>query len=328
MDIVNSESTDDVTFAVDDDEQIQAHKLEGRKSSSEEEDLIHPTREPNLEEKRRMLGKVIEIMTIVSMKNHVYKFGGEARVQRQGGPIGLGLTGEVAECAMIDWDKRLLQKLSGLGIHPALYKRFKDDITILLEKLENGTIYKNGKLEIDDNKKVLDEEKDGEIVTMNVIREIANTIDPMIQFTIDTPGSHENKMLPILDIQACINSSEQNRLDYQFYEKPTKNKKVILFDSAIPSKQKRTILTQECLRRMRNTKVELGSEIQNKHLSEFMMKLKKSGYPSKYRIEILDSAQKAFEKMVKDDKENIKPLYRSREWNSEERKLGKKEQKN
>ena len=66
-------------------------------------------------------------------------------------------------------------------------------------------------------------------------------------------------------------------MDFEFYEKPTKNENVILSDSAIPAKQKRKILTQEC----RNTKVELGKQIQNNLLSQVMIKLKRSGYSAK-----------------------------------------------
>ena len=58
---------------------------------------------------------------------------------------------------------------------------------------------------------------------------------------------------------------------------------VILADAALSSSQKRTILTQECLRRLRNTKIELGKEIQIEHLNNFMLKLKDSGYSVKYR---------------------------------------------
>ena len=70
---------------------------------------------------------------------------------------------------------------------------------------------------------------------------------------------------------------------------------------------------------MRNTKVELGEEIRNVHLNNFMLKLKNSGYSAKFRKEVLDSASKAFEKMLEDDKKGIKPLFRAREWNKDER---------
>ena len=149
----------------------------------------------------------------------------------------------------------------------------------------------------------------------------------MIAFTFDIPEYHENGKLPILDVQVNINKNEMNRLDFEFYEKPTKNNKVILEDAAISSKQKRTILTQDCLRRLRNTKLELGKEVQNAHLNNYMLKLKNSGYSVKYRAEILDSSLKAFEQIVEDDIKGIKPLYRARDWNEEERKNSKTNKK-
>ena len=162
---------------------------------------------------------------------------------------------------------------------------------------------------------------------MEIIVQIANSIDPMIQLTVETPCNFENCMLPILDVKVQINKEEGNRIDFEFFEKPTKNSKVILANSALNPNAKRTILTQECLRRLRNTKVELGEEIQIKYLNEFMIKLKNSGYNKKYRIEVLDSAMKAFDKMKEDDKNNIKPLYRSRSWNNAERKKSKEMKK-
>ena len=81
-----------------------------------------------------------------------------------------------------------------------------------------------------------------------------------------------------------------------FVEKATKHPKVSLMNSALSFSQKRTILTQECLRILRNTKIELGPEVQKKYLDKFMLKLKISGYDQKFRMEILDSALKAFEK--------------------------------
>ena len=180
---------------------------------------------------------------------------------------------------------------------------------------------------IDLKKKETDKDKSDDEVTIGVIKEIADSIDEMIKFTVDHPSNHENNKLPILDLQVSVNLEKQNRLDYEFYEKPTRNNKVILNNAAISSKQKRTILTQECLRRLRNTKVELGRETQVKYLNEFMLKLKNSGYSIEYRKQILCSAQKAFEEMIKNDKEGIKPLFRGREWNIKERKQQKENNK-
>ena len=49
-----------------------------------------------------MLAKSVEVMIVTSLENHVYQFGNEIRKQKEGGPIGLALTGEIADCYMIE----------------------------------------------------------------------------------------------------------------------------------------------------------------------------------------------------------------------------------
>ena len=266
-----------------------------------------------------MFGKALEILIVTTLKNHVYQFNNQLRIQRNGGPIGLKLTGEVADCVMVEWDKKLNEKLKKVDIKPLVYTRFKDDITVITESVEKGTKLVDGELVMDDHKKMEDERKTDAKVTMDIIVEIANSIDPMIKLTTETPCNFEDEMLPILDVKARINKEECNRVDFEFFEKQTKNSKVILASSALNWRTKRTILTQECLRRLRNTKVELGITTQRKYLNEFMIKLMNSGYDKKFRIEIVNSTMNAFEKILEEDKNETKPLYRSRLWNHEER---------
>ena len=78
---------------------------------------------------------------------------------------------------------------------------------------------------------------------------------------------------------------------------------------------------------MRNTKIELGEEVRNQHLNTFMIKLKNSGYNQKFRIQILNSSMKAFEKMVDEDRKGIKPLFRDNKWKYEERLMTKEQKK-
>ena len=63
---------------------------------------------------------------------------------------------------------------------------------------------------------------------------------------------------------------------------------------------------------MRNTSEKLDSEVLNSYLSRFMLKLKNSGYSSKFRSEIIQSAQNAFNIQLEKDRKGIKPLLRSR----------------
>ena len=104
----------------------------------------------------------------------------------------------------------------------------------------------------------MDLEKRGEEVTMELIVDVAESIDDIVKFTFDVPSKNKNGKIAILDVEVSINRDEGNRIDFEFYEKPSRNDKVILEDSALTASQKRTILTQECLIRLRNTKVELG----------------------------------------------------------------------
>ena len=90
------------------------------------------------------------------MDNHLYQFNNEVRIQTKGGPIGLKLTGEIADCVMIDWDKILLTELKKVGVDPEVYTRFKDDIQIVSEAMEKGSKIVGGKVEIDEGKKEVD----------------------------------------------------------------------------------------------------------------------------------------------------------------------------
>ena len=96
---------------------------------------------------------------------------------------------------------------------------------------------------------------------MTVIKDIAESVDDMISFTFDYPGNHKNGRMAVLDLEVSVNRDKKNKIEFEFYEKPTRNKKVILSNSAIPSKQKRTMLTKECLRRLRNTQIDLGKGV-------------------------------------------------------------------
>ena len=101
---------------------------------------------------------------------------------------------------------------------------------------------------------------------MEIIQSIANSINQMIKLTVETPCNFKDQKITVLDVKVKVNEEENNRIDFEFFEKTTKNPRVILADSALSFSQKRTILTQECLRRLRNTKIELGPEVQKTHL--------------------------------------------------------------
>jgi hypothetical protein len=66
--------------------------------------------------------------------------------------------------------------------------------------------------------------------------------------------------------------------------------------SAIPWNSKRTILTQEVLRILLNCSTDLPWEMAVGHLEQMMARMQYSGYDKKFRIEVLRSALKAYER--------------------------------
>ena len=71
---------------------------------------------------------------------------------------------------------------------------------------------------------------------------------------------------------------------------------------------------------MRNTSREEKAEVKNFFLSEFSLRLQASGYPARFRYQVIEAGIRTFEKQVERDTLGICPLYRPRSYNEEERK--------
>ena len=279
-----------------------------------------PKRSPNKFEIKLLLGLALENLILTCMQNHIYQFNGICRQQAKGGPTGLDLTGLVADIFMLWWDGEFVSQLEHLNIVLDVYGRFKDDCNVITDPISPGTWFDAESKELHfmnpsirkifEEKSEIFENENPEMNTMRVLKEIANSIDPMIEFTVDMPSLHQDHKLPVLDLKVKMNSS--NEIEYEFFKKATKNPHVILASSAISTHQKRSIFVSEALRRLRNTSSKLGPSVQNEHLNRFMLKLKESGYSAKFRAEIVRSAKSAYSKQLERDRSGVKPLFRNK----------------
>ena len=71
-----------------------------------------------------------------------------------------------------------------------------------------------------------------------MIKDIANDVESMIQFTADVPSSYSDKKVPMLDTKVWLNNEDNNKIYYEFYEKPTKSCFVITKQSAMSTRKK------------------------------------------------------------------------------------------
>ena len=183
------------------------------------------------------------------MKNHVYNFDNELRKQREGGAIGLELTGLLARIFMIWWDRRFLQKCNENQVGPEVYKRYVDDSNLLSRPVEPGRTYNGTEIVTDRELEISERNKPADEITMRLMCEIGNSIHESIQLTKDYPSNNPDNKIPILNLKVWTESNEENRTTviYEHYRKEVSTKSMVHYRSAMGMKQKRSILTQELL---------------------------------------------------------------------------------
>ena len=123
------------------------------------------------------------------MSHHYYTIGGNIHRQTEGGAIGSDLTGEEARLYMLLWDNKLVGKCKDLGILMDLYKRYVDDMTIVMRAIGKGWSYNRKKkiLEYSDQQYLKDLSLTPTQKTAAVMVEISNAINGNIQVTLYSP---------------------------------------------------------------------------------------------------------------------------------------------
>ena len=186
-----------------------------RRKKTDDEIWFKPLKSPSETEVKTMVGLVLENIIKISMKNHLYQFANQVRVQENTGPTGYDLTGLVADVYMVWWDERFSQRLLDLKLKTDINVRFKDDLNILTRALPLGAHYcrKNKEMQYAnptfannfqfENKleKEIYESKNRAKITFHVLNKIANDIDSMISFTNDVPENCDDLKMPVLDLK-------------------------------------------------------------------------------------------------------------------------------
>ena len=279
-------------------------------------------RSPGRKQKKRMIGLTLAIGIQACMESHVYKVGDQTYLQKEGGPIGLELTGAVSRAFMWRWDRMYLERVREAGIKMPLYERYVDDSNQVAVVPERGARYdkESKRVIIDESGVKEDEERDERLA--RVLLEIANDIIPCIKMEADWPSKNKDDRLPILDMKVW-NDADGNVL-YGHYEKPMSRKSVLNARSAHPAACKRSVHTQEILRRIMNCSRRLPWEYETAPcITEYMVRMKEAGYSEGYRRRVLIAAIKIYDQKIEDERKGVRPLFRPKTWKKEERKQEK-----
>ena len=287
------------------------------------------TREPNEQEKRRLMAECMRVAVITMMENHAYSFKGETHLQEEGGSIGERFTQALARLVMLDWDRKFLQLASENNIEVIMYKRYIDDVNGVSRALEPGMRWnpEAKKMELAEDQVLDDMQVPADARTVQEIVKMGSSISEMIQLTGECPSGSPGEKMPVLDLSVWMDKDADGdrTVWWQHYRKPVTNTLLMMEKSAMPAKVKRTTLTQEVIRILRNCRLELPWEEKAAMLTEMSTRMKMSGYCEKFREEVIASGVNGFEKMVQVQEAGGRPVNRPRSWEQETRRKKKTE---
>ena len=156
-----------------------------------------------------MLSLALEEAVMACMNSHSYSVANKARVQVQGAPIGLKLSGAVAKVYMVYWCrmyKTILEAatstIPSFRLH--LLKFYVDDQLQVCEELPPGSRLLGGEVV------VVEDEVEGDLVipgdqrTANILKQIANTISNSTVIEVEAPSTNQTGWMPFLDLHSLI----------------------------------------------------------------------------------------------------------------------------
>ena len=166
----------------------------------------------------------------------------------------------------------------------------------------NKTIYNPNSINVNENP---------DTRTARVFKDVANTLENDIKFTVDTPSNSDNGRMPVLDLTMWVS---HKTIEYSFYKKPVSSKFTVLKRSAVTMRTKLDTIFQESLRRLYNVSPRLPWSEKATHLSKFVKTLAMSGYNEEERYNTVKGAIVRYNEMVaKVESGEIESLNRSRE---------------
>ena len=240
-----------------------------------------PARRPGVRQQRRMLALAISHAVYTALSSHTYCVGDDQFLQMSGGPIGLELTGSVSRAYMLRWDKLYLQKVKRVGVEMTLYERYVDDSNQAAEVPLPGSQYsaEQKKVIIDQNLAIHDEDEEERLA--RVLKAIADDVIPEIKMVADFPSNNLDDKMAVLDMKVWMN--RESIIMHEHFEKPLSSKHVMHSESAISASCKRSVHTQEILRRLFNSSRHLDWKTEVAPvLTEYMTCMMTAGYPEQY----------------------------------------------
>ena len=290
--------------------------------SSHDKHWVYPRLTFTDSEKRILLGKALEVATYTLFTNHLYQFGGKYYRQTDGAPIGVRASMSASRVVMGIFDKRLKKIMKDNNLIVKTRLRYVDDLRLVMGLLREGWRWIGDRMvfRMCWQKEERTEKVDLEMKTAGEMKKIMDSIFSNLQFEMETPKMFENNRLPTLDFEMY---TLREKIVYSYYQKPVAKKTLILRKSALGENVKVSSLTQNMIRRMKNTSEDVPDEERRKIVDNFYWQLKISGYSDEQSRKIIKAGLIGYEKLLLKCKQGNAKLHRSAEEGWETRKKKK-----
>ena len=155
------------------------------------------------------------------------------------------------------------EKVQGQDAEQHLHQLYVDDNNAVMEELPPGTRLVDGKFVVMEEMIEADMLVEGDKRTAELAKDLANTICPYLQMTVDYPSKNPSGWMPILDLQ--VQMARDNTVNFKWFKKSMATDFAILNRSAMPAATKRITLVQMGVTMLRNTRQELHDELSPPH---------------------------------------------------------------
>ena len=136
--------------------------------------------------------------------------------------------------------------------------------------------------------------------------------------TLHHPPYNTLHYIIIMDMK--MKMGNDNKVVYKFFKKPMANKFTMMAHSAVSDKVKRSTMTNDALRRLLCCSPNLDDTTKKEVMEEYARTLRRSGYPERFRHEVISDAVRGHNKMIQAETEGGRPVDRPREYQEKERK--------
>ena len=274
--------------------------------------------------KRKMLGRMLQILTIVLMSSSCYSFAGDIYRQVNGAGIGERGSACLAKIIMSLWDKLWAKVQSDAGLFSPLFIRYVDDIRIYLHPINDGWKWVENRWMYNeafkDNRSYHERTKEN-------IRNSLNGLLEGIELTVETELDFINGMLPTLDFQTRVR--DNGEIEFLHFKKPMASGLVVQKGTALGKQTVFASLRQDLIRRLSHVSSHFGINEHVKIVEDFTQSLADSGHNYSFAKSIILQALTRFKTMKirsQLDSTDVRflPLYRNRLYDFDRRSMIKK----